>query len=81
MKAWRTRTSLNGFWSMRMVIGCQAPLLESSTRSPEFALITGAWALGRSEIASTVPPSRAFTRAVASVNSMMVSSSTQGTWP
>ena len=74
--AWRTRTSLNGAWSTRIVNGCHCPVWEISTLSWLLPCTWAIWPVGRLSIASTWPPSSALTRAVSSVKSMIVSWST-----
>ena len=60
--AWRTRTSLNGAWSTRIVNGCHCPVWEISTLSLAVALHLGDLRRsGRLSIASTWPPSSALT--------------------
>jgi hypothetical protein len=56
---------------MRIVNGCQEPVVEFRTRRFELALTWAICAAGRLSITSTWPPRSALTRAVSSEKSMI----------
>ena len=79
--AWRTRTSLNGAVSTRIVIGFHAAVGETTVCRLPLACSTGTWANGTWLIASTWPESSALTRAESSGSSTITSRSSFGLRP
>ena len=79
--AWRTRTSVKGFWSMRMLSGSQpAPAFSKST-SDDWPVISLVVAKGTSDMTSIWPAISALIRAVSSSRSITVTWSRYGSPP
>ncbi len=79
--AWRTRTSSNGAWSTRIVIGLNAPVGDETSLIALLLPSAAACEYGTWLITSTWPEISALTRAVSSGSSTISSWSTNGFGP
>jgi hypothetical protein len=74
--AWRTRTSLNGAWSTRIVNGVIAPVCDTTVWMPEVDLSAVICGPSSAPAPCTTPVVSAFCSDALSLKSMIVSVST-----
>ncbi len=77
--AWRTRTSLNGAWSTRIVNGVIAPVFETTVFTPGLDLSAVICGPSSAPAPWTTPVTSAFCSDALSLKSIIVSESTYGT--